>query len=303
VLSLAVRREHGCETVRCADFGVTDYAAPLVGPAFPSNPREASAFEKAIFAALSGYDLVRFERLPKFVNGRPNPLALQSAAVSSRMSGHVISIAEDVPSYIASLGAKFRREVDRCRRHVAMAGPLRIVRASDDATALADFATLETFQAARWTGAMLNYRLGEPAYARFYRDVIERGRASGFAEVLTLRAGDAFVGAVFGIRSADTITFLRIACDDERWTRFSPGRLTFLAAFEHFVAQGVRVFDLGIGDYDYKRRLGADPVPLVDVTAPVSWTGAPLATGIRAKAYLGRQPALKRFADRLRGRG
>lgn len=302
VLPLAATRENGFKTVRFADFGVTDYAAPLVGPAFPKAAADGPAFQAAVKAALSRYDLIRFERLLPLAANEANPLATDPAAVPSRMRGHVILLTGSVRDHVTALGRKVRKEVERCERHIASAGPLRLERAAAGIEAEAAFTRLETLQSARWSGTERRYRLDQPAYARFYRAVIERGTGPGFADVFTLFSGDHPVGAVFGVHGPDRFIVLRIASDDAQWGRFSPGRMTLLAVLEHLVAEGLRTFDLGIGDYDFKRRLGAVPAPLSDLTAPLSWTGLPLATGLRTKAFLGRQPALKRLADRVRGR-
>jgi len=302
VLPLAATRENGFKTVRFADFGVTDYAAPLIGAAFPKAATDGPAFNAAIKAALSRYDLVRFERLLPQVATEANPLATDPAAVPSRMRGHVISLGGSVRDHVAALGRKVRKEVERCERHIASAGALTLNRAAGGAEVAAAFERLETLQSARWSGTERRYRLDQPAYGRFYRSVIERGTGPGFADVFTLFSGDVPVGAVFGVRGPDRFIVLRIASDDTQWGRFSPGRMTLLAVLEHLVADGLSTFDLGIGDYDFKRRLGAVPAPLADLTAPLSWTGLPLAAGLRTKAFLGRQPALKRLADRVRGR-
>ena len=40
---------------------------------------------------------------------------------------------------------------------------------------------------------------------------------------------------------------------------------------------GVRQFDLSIGNYAYKRRFGVAPLALAEITAALSWRGLPFA--------------------------
>jgi CelD/BcsL family acetyltransferase involved in cellulose biosynthesis len=61
--------------------------------------------------------------------------------------------------------------------------------------------------------------------------------------------------------------------------------------------QGVRHFDLSIGNYDYKRRFGAKPLPLTDVSIALSWRGMPYALRDRTAQGLRRYP---RLAERVR---
>ncbi len=304
VLPLVVRSEHGLKTVRFADFGVSDYAAPLMGDAWPEAGDEAAAaaFRQAVRDGLSAYDVLRIERLTPTILGRPNPLTAYAGAGASRMAGNVIVVPDTVAAYVAALGRKIRKEVDRCRRNIEEEGTLVLSRATTGSEALAALDALDSLQAARWKDTEGRYRLDQPAFVRFYRAVAERGVPAGFAEVMTVHSKDVLVGAVFGIHAADRFIVLRIASDDGRWGRFSPGRITVLAVMDCLVGAGVRTFDLGIGSYDFKRRLGAEPLALVDVTAPLSWIGFPMAAGVRTKAFLGRQPALKRIADQIRGR-
>lgn len=299
---LVATRERGCNVVRFAEFGVTDYTAPIFGPAFPASAAEAQQFHDAIRTALAGYDLIRFERLQTDLRAYPALPAVYPGSIASRAVGNVIVVTDSVHSYVADLGRKFRKEVDRCKRHIAAAGPFVLERAAGDERTAAAFGWLEKLQSQRWEETGANYRLDDPAYAQFYRAVIARGVPDGFAEVITLSAGEALVGAVFGVRSGGRFIVLRIASDDAQWGRFSPGRITLLAVMESLVAEGVRTFDLGIGDYQFKRRLGADTFGLVDLIAPLTWKGAAVAAAIGAKRALARQPALKRLADRVRGR-
>ena len=61
--------------------------------------------------------------------------------------------------------------------------------------------------------------------------------------------------------------------------------------------QGVRHFDLSIGNYDYKRRFGARRLPLRDVSIALSWRGLPYVLRDRAAQGLRRYP---RLAARIR---
>ena len=66
--------------------------------------------------------------------------------------------------------------------------------------------------------------------------------------------------------------------------------------------QGVRQFDLSIGNYDYKRRFGAARFPLVDVSVALSWRGMPYALRDRAAQHLRRHPWLAERVGRAFGK-
>jgi CelD/BcsL family acetyltransferase involved in cellulose biosynthesis len=66
--------------------------------------------------------------------------------------------------------------------------------------------------------------------------------------------------------------------------------------------QGVRRFDLSVGNYEYKRRFGAVPLPLTDVSVALSWRGVPVALRDHAAQGLRRHPRLAALAARAMGR-
>lgn len=68
-------------------------------------------------------------------------------------------------------------------------------------------------------------------------------------------------------------------------------------------AQGVRRFDLSIGNHDYKRRFGAEPVPLTNVSVALSWRGLAYVLRDDAAQGLRRHPKLAAFAARAMGKG
>ncbi|MEA6939815.1 hypothetical protein ONI91_23625, partial [Salmonella enterica subsp. enterica serovar Montevideo] len=65
----------------------------------------------------------------------------------------------------------------------------------------------------------------------------------------------------------------------------------------------VRRFDLSIGNQDYKRRFGAERVPLTDVSVALSWRGLPYAWRDHAAQGLRRYPAVAALAARAMGKG
>ncbi|GMA76016.1 hypothetical protein GCM10025880_24330 [Methylorubrum aminovorans] len=59
----------------------------------------------------------------------------------------------------------------------------------------------------------------------------------------------------------------------------------------------MRCVDFSIGNYDYKRRFGTEPLALVDLVAPLGWRG--LAPALRAR-LVGRLRAHPELDRRLR---
>ena len=65
---------------------------------------------------------------------------------------------------------------------------------------------------------------------------------------------------------------------------------------------GVRQFDLSIGNYAYKRRFGAAQLPLADVSIALGWRGLPYVLRDYAAQRLRRYPRLHEGIHRALGR-
>ena len=143
----------------------------------------------------------------------------------------------------------------------------------------------------------LNFVLNNETSAAFYRNLVRDGIDSGYAVVSALSVGDEVVATLLGIRSGARYVMVRISNAGEKWSNCSPGRLLIERTMAALHSDGVRAFDFSIGNYAYKRRFGVAEMPLVDITASLSWRGLPYALRDRAARELRKHP---RFAARVK---
>ena len=295
VLPLECHREGGLVIARFADFGVADYNAPLwCGPTAVEFV-DPVALMAAITCALPGVDVVHLERM---TTGR-NPLADHPGVTPARHDGNSLTIIDGVDDYIRSRGKKYRKEIERCTRVLASEGTWAFQRATTPNDITAACSALDEMQAARHADKTEAYVLCEPRFSAFYRAV--SADPSGLAQIFTLTLDGRIIAVLMGTVHGGTFTLLRIANGGEQWRHFSPGRLIVVEAMRHFCAREVKTFDMGIGDYAFKRGFGTQPVPLVDLVVPITWRGLPYATAFRAKARLRRSAWVRGVAARIRG--
>ncbi len=278
LVSLDVRRDRGMTVGWLSDFGVCDYNAPLGG-----GDLAPAELVGALRHAASGIDVVRFERL--LVSSR-NPLSAHPKARPSRMQGNSLTIVDGVDDYIRSRGKKYRKEIERCTRVMANAGTPSFALAETPDEIATAFDALERQQAARHEDSAETYGLAAPQFAAFYRAALLD--PNGIARIFTLRVNGDIIAVLLGIVQGTTFTLLRIANGGEAWKHVSPGRLIVVEAMRYFCACGVKTFDMGVGDYAFKRGFGAEPVALVDLIVPLTVRGWPYATALRTKAALRR---------------
>lgn len=300
VLPLVVVRTRRLVIAQFADLGVSDYCAPMLGPVRLVKPRAVRRAWRAIRRALSDVDLIQLERMPASINGEPNPLLQLRNVVPSTVAGFEVSVSGTVQDYIASQGKKLRKESQRCERVWEREGGAAFYRATSPEDIARVYSIMEEQQAERHAELRTRYILNRPAYRAFYERVALDGTDAGLTHIFALESGGEIAATLFGIVHHGTFTMLRITFGGERFAHFSPGRTIILKAMETLSKQGVTGFDFGIGDYEYKRRLGAVEKPLSDLIVSRDLRALPRALDARWRRRLRSKPWARALRDRLR---
>lgn len=290
VLPLVIVRRRRLAIAQFADLGVSDYCAPMLGPARLVKPRAVRRAWRAIRRALSDVDLIELERMPDSINGKPNPLLLLRNVVPSMVSGFDITVSGTVQDYVASQGKKLRKESQRCERVWEREGGAAFYRATSPEDIARVYSIMEEQQAVRHAELRTRYVLNRPAYRTFYERVALDGTDAGLTYIFALESGGEIAATLFGVVHDGTFTMLRITFGGERFAHFSPGRTIILKAMDVLSRQGVTRFDFGMGDYEYKRRLGAVEKPLHDLIVSRDLRALPRALEARWRRRLRSRP-------------
>lgn len=305
-LPLVKRTVKGLRIVEFADLDLTDYNAPVLGPAAPREAVAAEALWRELRRALrrlpGGADLVRFRKIPVDLGDKPNPLALTAAAGPCSLNGNLVVTGDEFESYRRSLKRDVRRVLDRGWRNFTQhpSATFRIVTDADEA--LRVLAVLEQQQGARMRELGQDFVLGEASNGLFYRNLVRDNVASGYAVLSMLSAGDEVVAVLLGVREGGRYVMLRVGNAGEKWSHCSPGRLVIDRTMAALHRDGVREFDFSVGNYAYKRRFGVEPFALVDLGAALGWRGLPFALRDRAVRELRRYPGLSARLKRVLGK-
>ncbi len=301
-LPLIARSERRQRVAEFADLNLTDYNAPVLGPAAPRDTEGADNLWRALCAALDNIDLIRFKKMPVAVGDRPNPLALITGTNPCQVNGNLVTTGDDYDAYRYSLERTVRKELERSWRVFTRHPEAGFRAISDTDEALRLLAVLETQQSTRMHDIGATYVLNEETSAAFYRNLIVTGLRDGFVMLTALTCGDEIVATLLGVKNDQHYIMIRISNAGAKWSNCSPGRLIIGRTMAHLHAQGVRQFDFSIGNYAYKRRFDVAPVALVDKTAALSWRGSPSVMRESAIQWLRRHPGLDNRMRRALGK-
>lgn len=305
MLPLVRRKRRGLRIIEFADLDLTDYNAPLLGTAAPGDAAGAQAMWQELLTALKrmqgGADLIRLRKLPRDLDGRPNPLALLEGLSSSAVNGNLVAIGRDFDAWRHSLGRSARKGFLRSWRAFSREpqAQFKIITGREEASRV--MAAMETQQGARMQALGLSYSLNDRAYAAFYRNLVADNLESGYAVLTALTAGEEVVATLLGIRNGARYAMVRFSNAGEKWASCAPGLLVIERTMAALHADGVRSFDFGTGNYAYKRKFGVTQLPLLNITRALSWRGKPLALRDRFVRELRRFPRLAARISRAIG--
>ncbi|MEH2533494.1 CelD/BcsL family acetyltransferase involved in cellulose biosynthesis [Bradyrhizobium sp. AZCC 1588] len=302
LVPLVCRNQHGVRSIEFADLGLSDYNAPILASNAPHVAASLHTIGSALLAALRQLpdrpDLIRLKKMPLEIRGRPNPLAEIEGARSCSVNGNLVELGDDFEVYRASIR---KIQMPRCWRVFTRHPGARFEIATTVDEALRILDVMDCQQHKRMKQLGKKFVLDEPRRAKFYRDVVSRGLAEGYAVVSALICDDGVVATTLGFRHGPHYSMLRNTNAGEQWSNFSPSRLCIERTMAALHGQGVRHFDFSIGNYDYKRRFGAQPLPLTDVGIALSWRGMPYVLRDHAVERLRRYPRLAGKVRRAAG--
>jgi CelD/BcsL family acetyltransferase involved in cellulose biosynthesis len=286
ILPLLIEKERKLTVARFADLGVSNYCGPILGPTLVEKRRSIRRVWRSVLHAMPDVDLIRLERMPAEIGRHPNPLMTRLGVTPALHSGNVLVIPETVEAFLRARGKKYHKEVERCHRLWQKEDAPRFYRAAMPEEIARVCSILEEQQAARYGRFGKGHILDEPGYRAFYERLAVDGSDAGLASLFALEAGNEIIATLLGIVHDGTFTLLHAATAREAWGYLSPGRLIIIEAMKHFVAQGVRRFDFGLGDDPFKRGFGVEEVPLYDLIVARDLSVVPRAVYYRLKGRL-----------------
>jgi CelD/BcsL family acetyltransferase involved in cellulose biosynthesis len=303
VVPMISHTRRGIRVVEFADLGVSDNNAPILACDATMDAATVRAIGKALVEGLRAlpdrFDLLRLKKMPAHVGGKPNPLVALGRLGSCSLNGNLVLTGDDYADYQASIK---RMQMPRCWRVFSRNPGARFEIATDVERAREYLDVMDVQQQERMQKLGSRFVLNDDAHAGFYRAVAREGVAEGFTVVSALVCDDGIVATTLGVRYGATYFLLRISHAGKLWANCSPGLLVTERTMAALHAQGVRRFDLSIGNHDYKRRFGAEQVPLTDVSVALSWRGVPYVLRDHAAQGLRRHPKLAAFAARAMGK-
>jgi CelD/BcsL family acetyltransferase involved in cellulose biosynthesis len=262
LLPLVLRRYHRLKVIEFADFQMSDYIAPVcdrhVMPTITSDAR----INEQILAALKPYDLIWIRKL------RDDAALIAGALIPGQRirmdtSSHATKLFAPFEAWrVTTLEPEFQRHLDRKRKRLRKKGKLSFGLAEDAKSIEQALFTMRELRSARFRSKGRSDILHKPECYDFYLGVAIAGAQSGLSRTYILRLDDRPIGIMFGVAHQGSFLFLLMGFDFENLRNCSVGLLMLEHAAADCIARGDALFDLTIGEEQYKGKFGTKPSAL-----------------------------------------
>jgi CelD/BcsL family acetyltransferase involved in cellulose biosynthesis len=258
-----VRRDGGM-LLELADFGVSDYTAPIYRVADIERLVTDETLPQRLRALLPASDAISLTKLRK-KDPILDHLFPQVRWARMRVSAYAVHARGEWRSWrLENIDRSLRGELDLKRRRFAKAGAAEFRTLQDNKDIEHAFDALRTFRAHRFERRSVHDVLKDEAVFSFYRKIAIEGAQRGTARTFCLYSSGAPVAVMFGLVFRDTFLLLLVGFDLMRYRRLSVGLLAIEDTVRASVEGSDLVYDFTIGDYPYKTQFGAQPSPLYE---------------------------------------
>jgi CelD/BcsL family acetyltransferase involved in cellulose biosynthesis len=272
LLPLGIERRHGFRILTFLNAGAFAYNAPIVLSA--ATNWDAGAVDRLwqrLKEALPRFDVAHFDRMPACIGDFPNPLLLLDKP-RIRGSGRAMTLSGTWEAF-STQRLPYTTNSRRQRRLLQRKGSLTFEVA---ATIQQREAFVETMmrQKARWSLEALGTNIFDrPGFRQYFRQLAQRFGSSSPVRIFALKLNDQIISAACGFVAGSRFHPYMISYEAGDVWRYSPGRLLTESLIQWSFAHGLKIFDFGIGDDEYKYKYCDIEIPLYHSMIPVTPKG------------------------------
>jgi CelD/BcsL family acetyltransferase involved in cellulose biosynthesis len=278
----------------------------MLAKGFDPGPDELESIFAQVAEKAGGFDLLLVQNQPPSWAGRDNPLLrLPHAPGASNLYTTTIACTP-LPYVDARIPAKHRGNLRRGRRRLEeSSGPVRLVRVNDAAMLERAHAVFLEQRSARFDEMGVDNVFASPMYRAFFRSAAEAsfGAERPVMVCHALMSGDEIIATVWGATAGNHYSLYINSTTTGPASRFSLMGILISDLMDELVSAGFETFDLGLGDFAYKREW-TDPQAAYHGLFPLTSKGRAAAYALRQRGAIKRRikqdPRLWAMATNLR---
>jgi len=274
-----------------------DYNAPLIDRnlAAALDAPNVRRLWRTVLGLLPKVDAVWLARMPKSIDGIPNPLA-ELPRVRHTDDAYAATLPATFKEFAAVRSSQFFAQIRRHRRRLEQRGCVEISFPVEHDQRIEVVRALAQ-QKSDWLRTHgFDNAFDRPSTREFYERLTNCPLQSGNILVACLRVGDQIAATLWGAIFGPRYYFL-VPTYAEKWRKFSAGRILTQSVLQRCIAQGdIRVFDLTLGEESYKQTWCDHSLALHEHLEAHSAKGLAFVAWRRLRQLVRRHPRLRAFA-------
>lgn len=255
---LCLRRKLELVTIEFPDLGVSDYNAPIVSSDLVLTDDQAQKLWEDILRSMPPADLVRFDKVPEMIAGRPNPIARFDWLRRMELRAWSVELPATREEYDNRvLRRRDRKEHRRKRRHlIDSLGDVALVVGETESQRREIFQGLRNEREKRFKKCRRCDILSDPIFLRFY-ETVAFDEGGSLASLFALKTEDRVVATLFALHHDDRYLLL-MHCFETGLELLSPGIVAIDELITYLIEFRAKFCDLTIGNEPYKHQFGVE---------------------------------------------
>jgi CelD/BcsL family acetyltransferase involved in cellulose biosynthesis len=299
LLPLGIERRHGVRILTFLDGGLSDYNSPVVFPATQDwGGDDVRMVWRGLQDILPAFDIAILEKMPERIGDLPNPLILLGTSPFPA-SGHATTLSGTWDDFAAKRLPR-RRTNRRYRRRLEERGKLtfEIAKTPEQFDTFLDALIRQKIRHHRETLTIAGF--DQSGYRNFVTEMTHCLFMASTVHLSALKLDDTIIAAHWGYVVGTRFYYLIPSHEAGAWRRFAPGHLLTEQLFAWSFAQGIEVFDFGVGDEDYKFEHCDVVIPLHVTTISVTFKGVAYSVALNLTEKLRRKLKKTRVGGMLK---
>ena len=276
LLPVAIRRRRGCRVASWLAEPFLDYGMPILTRSFhEAVPGEAfgDLWQRVVRTVPA--DVIRLNKMPARVGSAINPLCAALPVVEEDVAWYcdLANHADLASLQRAHRTAKSLSTERRKARRLGEIGPVRVAvpTSIEEAEVVIDALIAQKVAQLRARGIGSIY--DDANYRNFMLHLWQSSDPLLRIDLRALWVGDEVAAVHWGAIHGDRYYFLLPSRHLGHLSRFSPGNELLNALLSHSLAEGLSVFDFGLGDESYKQKYATGSTTLYRYTGACSVVG------------------------------
>jgi CelD/BcsL family acetyltransferase involved in cellulose biosynthesis len=300
---LGIERRLGVRILTFLDGGVSDYNAPVLFVGSREWDAEiVRTVWRGLLKILPPFDIAVLEKIPEHVGDLPNPL-MHLAMRPYLTCGYAANLSESWESFAATR-LPHRQDSRRQRRRLSELGAIKF----EVATTAEEYTTFLDAMIRQKSRRYIETRRADgferPGYRAFFAETTRRLYQDQLIHLSALKLDDTIIAAHWGYVVGARFYYLMPSYESGEFRRYSTGRILLEHLLEGCFAQGLEVFDFGIGNEEYKAEYCDRVITLHATEIPITHVGRAWSLARGTKRRLGNtriRAVLKLAAAKIRG--